>query len=569
MPKDITTLPPDKLLEEIPSTTETWFIENMAMFDGDHWMDAAGWVGPQLDEKDPGASQMMADIKRAFVSKNVVREIVSRHVAGVLGNDPIWKVTADMLEDADPPAEPAEGEEPEELTPSPLEVEAEEIIRAWWDGNQGLVAGEEALSSPLTVVKSAVERALLTDRGPLRLFIPSKFLTEVSSTGATDEEGTARETAVIETSEPGETLKKIFLLGPEADQAMVGLDNNSMTQFGIYLIDADDPDTAEIEGVGHTGEIVFVDEESMTHIRIIETDYDPEGEFDEIKIEMSGKLTMFEIQVPRLVSDSVRQLQKQLNMILTMMGRNVVQAGFLERILLNAQLPGVTQLNEVTGEEDFIPDDFEIGPGSTAFIQGVTYQDADGNEHISDPKVVYRDPVETKTFIQSREEIYKQILEEAKQSHILTVAEANLSGKSRIESRFDYEASLEDTQHQVEQALTWVFETVLKMVGIFSGSPEMFDSLNVSVQTELNLGRPGPDEVKMVIDKVDAKLQSRRAGMSELGTKDVESEEAQIEKEQLQSTQDRFTSLASAIQRTRGEFDAGNPDLDEDEGDEE
>ena len=566
MPKDITTLPPDKLLEEIPNTNETWFIENMTLFAGDHWMNAAGWVGPQLDKKDPGASQMMEDIKRAFVSKNVVREIVSRHVAGVLGNDPIWKVTSDMLENADPPEDPPEGGEPEEITPSPLEVEAEEIIRAWWDGSQGLVAGEEALSSPLTVIKSAIERALLTDRGPLRLFIPSKFLTEVS-TEATDEKGAARETAVIETSEPGETLKKIFLLGPAADHATVGLDNNAMTQYGIYLIDADDPDTAEIEGVGHTGEIVFVDEDEMTHIRIIEADYDPKGEFDEIKIEMGGKLTMFEIQVPRLVSDSVRQLQKQLNMILTMMGRNVVQAGFLERILLNAQLPGVTQLNEVTGEEDFIPDDLELGPGATAFIQGVTYQDADGDEHIADPKVVYRNPVETKTFIESREEIYRQILEEAKQSHILTVGEANLSGKSRMESRFDYEASLEDTQHEVEQALTWVFETVLKMVGIFSGTPDMFNSLNVSVQTELNLGRPGPDEVKMVIDKVDAKLQSRRAGMSELGTKDVETEEAQIEKEQLKSTQDRFTSLASAIQETRGKFDAGNPDLDE-EGDE-
>ena len=568
MPKDITTLSPDKLLEEIPNTTETWFIQNMAMFDGDHWMNADGWVGPQLDAKKTGASKMMEDIKRAFVSKNVIREIVSRHVAGVLGNDPIWKVTSDMLEDADPPEEPTEGDEQEELTPSPLEIQAEEILRAWWDGSQGLVAGEEALSSPLTVVKSAIERALLTDRGPLRLFIPSKFLTEVS-TGGTDEEGATRETAVIETSEPGETLKKIFLLGPEADQATVGLDNNAMTQYGIYLIDADDPDTAEVEGVGHTGEIVFVDEENMTHIRIIETDYDPDGEFDEIKIEMGGKLTMFEVQVPRLVSDSVRQLQKQLNMILTMMGRNVVQAGFLERILLNAQLPGVTRLNEVTGEEDFIPDDLEIGPGSTAFLQGITYQDADGNEHISDPSVVYRNPVDTITFIQSREEIYRAILEEAKQAHILTVGEANLSGKSRIESRFDYEASLEDTQHQVEQALTWVFETVLKMVGIFSGEAEMFDSLNVSVQTELNLGRPGPDEVKMVIDKVGAKLQSRRAGMSELGTKDVETEEAQIEKEALKSTQDRFSSLASAIQRTRGDFDAGDPDLDEDEEDEE
>jgi len=556
MPKvDIRTLSPDKLLEEIPSTSETWFLENMMLFDGDHWMGGKGWVGPQLDSDQSGAAKMMAQIKEAFVSKNVVKEIVSRHVAGVLGNDPVWRVgPRDLVEGEE--GEPLEGEDE---TQSPLEAQAEEILRAWWDGEQGLVAGEEALASPLTVIQSAIQKALLVDRGPLRLFIPAKFLTDVASpiTSSPEGEDAAVETTVIETADPAETLKKIYLLGPEADQAMVGLNNLTMTEYGIYLIDADDPDTTQIEGTGHVGEIVFVDEANKTHIRIIETDYDPEQEFDEIMIDMGGKLTMFEIQIPRLVSDSVRQLQKQVNMILTMMGRNVVQAGFLERILLNAQLPGVTELDEVTGEETFIPDDFEIGPGATAFVQGVTYEDNDGNERIANASVVYRNPVDTKTFIESREEVYRALLEEVKQAHVLTVSEANLSAKSRMESRFDYEASLEDTQHQVEQALAWVLETVLKMVAIFSGTPNVFDSLKVTIETELNLGRPGPEEVDMIVKQVEAQLKSRRVAMSDLGARDVDAEEAQIQKEQAEATTDRFTSLSEAIQRTRGTLDRG------------
>ena len=186
--------------------------------------------------------------------------------------------------------------------------------------------------------------------------------------------------------------------------------------------------------------------------------------------------------MPLVITEQVRSLEDQYNMALTMMGRNTVQARFLERIILNGQLPSRTESDTETVQMVRVDEEFKTGAGTTNFIAGIEYTDPAGNIHVSNPSVVYRDPVSPETFERSSALLYAAMLGEAKQTHAVLSGDAAASGESRIQARSDFRKSVLPSAREIETAVTWLLQTVLKLAAVISGQPDYFAELTISTQ---------------------------------------------------------------------------------------
>lgn len=538
---DFETISAQDLLKEISLRDDKVVIEVREMYFGDHWRQGAGWVGPALAADDPNAVQMLGEVRRAFVSKNVIKEIVQRHIQGILKDEPAWSIEQETIPETAP-----EGEAPAEdqTVVDPLIAEAENLLQRWWSASQALIEAREELVTPKRALQAALANALLTSRGPMRLFIPADFVDETESGEA-----------VLQTVPLEEAIGRVFLHVPSPSQSAVSLDDERLKPFGVYETLEEGSDRIEEAAQRSQVEVSFLDDDDRTHLMVKAAS--GEQVTSSVTLDLAGNLMHHEIALDPLISPQVIQMQKLLNMTLTMMGRNVVQGGFLERIFVNAQLPGREVLNTQTGEPEFVSEDLQVGPGVTTYVAGIEYEDAAGNKHFTTPNVIYRDPVDTKTFIETKIALYSAMLEETRQAHVM-LSGANLSGESRRQSRADYEASLQPTQSALETALIWVFETVLNLAAVVSGQQGRFAGLNIVVTTFLDTGPLTSEEETSIMKQVDEKMISRKTGRTRLGVRDPDAEEEQIQEEQDADRANQNLNLANALINARREVSQGN-----------
>lgn len=496
---DFLTLTLKQATESIPDREAEWLAANGKFYGGDHWQDGQGWSGPMPDSTHPLYRDLVLEIERGFVSKNTVAEVVNRHVAGVIGREPMWSMALRRpLADG------------EEATPAEQALidEAEALLTGWWD-SRGIH----------NVLQDAAATCLWAKRGPLRLFVPAGQVNDAGRIPVAD----------LQTS-----VFRIYLDSPEPDRAAVVLDRSTMRQAGIYLYE---------QGKQKLAELTYLDEAGNTVIRI--TGGETESGY---ALPLGGRLMMHEMSRARLITDQVVQNQKALNLALTMLSRNVVMAGFLERTYLNAQLPGRMEADpNRPGEERFIPEPMQVGAGATNFISGVSYLDATGNEILATPNVVYRDPVSVTTFRETKAESYTTILEECQQLHALLSGDAAASGESRKQALTDFKQSLADTKSQVEDALRWLLETVLALSAVFSGQPGRYDSLRAVAECHLDLGPISADDQRVAKELVEVEIISRETARSRVGVDDTDAEAAKIEAEQGSISQRNQQALATAV----------------------
>jgi len=231
------------------------------------------------------------------------------------------------------------------------------------------------------------------------------------------------------------------------------------------------------------------------------------------------------------ITPQVRQQQMLLNLALTMLGRNVVLGGFLERILLNAQLPGTMQ-QQGDGSTRFIPDPLQVGAGTTNVLTGLPITDANGEvTSYATPSVVYRDPVKIETFVETKADAYRGILEEVQQLHALISGDATASGESRKQARSDFVSSLADTTTQVERGGRWLLETLLAMAAAFSGQSGRYQELRAVFSCHIDTGPISGDDMDATRANVQAGLLSEESGMAQIGVEDVDVEQARIASE--------------------------------------
>lgn len=454
---------------------------------GDHWQDGNGWVGPHPQPDEDGFTETMNEIEQAFVSRNVIGEVVERHTSFLLGAEPRWGLV--------PRRAMEEGKEPTSEEQALID-EAEAALTIWWDARR-----------IHAILQDLARQVVWASRSAFRLYVPPGMLTAAERSG--------RSVTTISAKTLDEALAKLWPDHPSYAQATVYEDEDTKQQLGIFLFASDDElDHAELSFV--QGQKTIIRQMSDRGNREIDS---------EVSLPLGGRLPMYEITRPLLITEQIQRAQRALNLAASMLPRNVVTGGFLERVLLNAQMPGRWETDPKGNPTKFVPSEYHTGSGSTNFITGVQYKDEEGKTILATPDIRWREPIPVQPAVDAKNEHYRDILEEAKQGHIIAGTDPKLGWKSREQLRADSDKALGLTKTPTEQCGRWLLETALAMAEAFMGAPGRYTSV---LRAEFScLASSGPlsiDERKENRESAKDGFLSRATTMERNGVEDVDAE---------------------------------------------
>jgi hypothetical protein len=457
---------------------------NLHFYYGDHWQNAEGWSGPIPPSYSAEYVDVAAEIESAFVSKNTIREIVDNAVNGILGRDPKYSMTFN-------------GKNGKKLV-----SEAEAIVKKWLKDKKGKKALQKALRN-----------ALMSGSSTIRLMIPSGMLVDGN--------------VIVNEQNP---LSVVFPDAPNPLSANIVQDQSTMEETGITLTKVVDESGKERDRAEVT---YLIDEVNDAGNRLTKFDIIGEqGQEGTATLDLDGHLTMFELQMPRIITNQIRSLQKMQNLNLTMMQRNSVLGGFLERTILNGQLPGHYETDPDTNEKTFIRDPITIGAGTINVVNGVPVVDDNGNvTNYSNADIRYRDPVTPDTFIKASDSAYRGMLQETKQLHSLLSGDAITSGDSRRQALAAFMSSLRIPKAVVESAIEWLIETLLAFEGTLSGDATKFEGVEVKATCNLDFGAISAGEVDLLERQVRVGIISLETARERIGIEDLDGEEERVNAE--------------------------------------
>jgi hypothetical protein len=483
-----------KVKKAIPKEIET-AEEAVDFYNGDHWRGGLGWVGPTPKPGNPELVFIMAEIAKQFVSRNIIKVVVDRHVSALLAAEPSWMFVPKRILKSD--------EEPNAEEQAQAQ-KAEQLVADWWDKTRAL-----------DHLKQAVTDALLKKRGALRVFVPPAKVQTVQN-----EDGTTSE--VIQTLPLEEGIMKLLFV--EKSGAVVIQDEDTMEKASV-LIKKDNSGKEIVE-------FSFVQEDGTTIVRTWGKNATP----TDISLPLGGRLIVKEIEREPLVTRQMLSAQKSLNMALTMLDRNAIQGGFLERVILNAEPPGewVNDPNSPDGRK-FVPKPMQIGAGRTTFIGSrVVESNESGDPPIVLPADIrWKDPIKPDTFIATAAEHRYGIYEEASQLHALISGDATASAVSRVQARADFLDSLSKTKPQVDEAVRWLMEIALDHACFFAGIDREteFGLIRAACNVQISTGPLTPEERAAVMDMVEKEMLSLETAMQLLGVEDVDAELSRLAQE--------------------------------------
>lgn len=499
----------NEALSALALNTGPWVKGNRSYLEGDHWQSGAGWIGPQPSNNEAGFTETMRKIELAFTSRNVIAEIVDRHKNGVCGREPRWRFT--------PIRFLAPGENPNEAELKDI-AELEGMVTNWWNCRKAI-----------SVLQVAARNALFAARGPVRLYIPRGLLVQVK----TDEGGVVAG-VVVDRGDIESALDLIWPEAPDPESATAYIDPLTRREVGIVIeTDLAGVDTFNLTFLDQSGD----DPELTVHRTITRGAEAKEADF---QFNFGGRITVNEVRRERLINDQILQGQRALNLALSMIPRTVITAGFLERVLLNAQMPGEFQdIKDATGKvtgKRFVPGTPVFGAGTTNYVAPLAVEEDDGKGGtrtvMTNADVKWREPVDPLAAINAKTAHYQDILEEANQAHILITSDATPSGNSREQARAEYEASLNETKPHVDHVGRWMLETLVAMAEELAGVPGKFTSkYRVVYESNVDTGPLTADEKRQNYESADKGYLSAQGAMELNGVEDVDAEMARIKSE--------------------------------------
>lgn len=486
---------------------------NRAFFQGDHWQNGDGWIGPHPAATDIAFSDSMQEIANIFTSKNVVREITIRHMLGCLGKAMQFGFVPQRELDKDEKPTPQEEK---------LATEAMALLRPWLKNRK-----------VITTLRDAVCTLLLSERAALRLMVP------VGMARRND-----RGELIVSARSVEEALRFIFVEHPLPDNSAVITDPDTKTEAGLWQYTAADDanddldDDASLAEGGETtlddpdgdedyAAITFIDENGITVTKIFaEGTTVPDSESS---LDLGGRLTMFEMRRAALITVQVQQQQRSLNLAESMIPRTSVTAGFLERLMIDAQLPGKPELDAAGNKTGrWIEEPFYVGAGTTNFIQSAEYMDEEGKIKRASAKMQYRDPITAEGPIAASEKHYRSMLDETGQLHVVMAGDSNPSGTSRINARLEYLSTLQLTSGEVEAAFMFILNTALAMAEALSQQVGYYtNTIRAQASCRLDTGSLTPEE-RTAIEASIGKTISRETAMALCNVEDIDAEKARM-----------------------------------------
>lgn len=526
---------------------------NRLFYNGDHWQKGAGWVGPRAGgTATPALNNLtLTAIEQVFVSQNVIAETTGRHVNGLLSRELHWKFvpkrSLGTVEEVDPDTQQktVKPEEPNAAEQALIQ-EAQDALVTWWDKRGGI-----------EILQTLWASVLNTKRDVLRFFVPA---------------GLVSETGELPVKPLDEALDYIWLqhLGSNEDtldlqfpNATVYTHKATRQQIGIFTYEEarDLALSGPEESSGEQrAELTYLADDGNTVLRVI----GQTGTVGEpVLLPLGGRLTMYEVARRPLITPQVVSQQKLLNMTATMMSKNVEVGGFLERTFFNVQWPG-----KWVGEGEnkrFVADPIMVGPGYLTSLQGVVIEGDDEKPIIATPSVEYREPVDTKTFIETKDATYLAILQETHQLHYARSGDNTQSGESRRQARDAYQRDLKYSATKLAGAVRWILETALAMAAHFSGQPGRFEELRAHVTVRISSGPVAPDDMRVALEMHQGGAWDWETMVSETGQDDVDAIKQRLQQEQVENakreaeTMARMEKLAAEINPARVEGGEGSP----------
>ncbi len=479
---------------------------NRRMFEGDMWLDGDGWIGPLPQTDEEGFQDIVDLLQKGFISKNIVAEVCERHMTGVAGTEPPWAFVPARFMPADEAATPDE---------ETAIHEVEESLTWWVNKRRAHMA-----------LQDGVMTLLWAGREAFRLMVPAGRTIDVTVNDPslanleTDDQGDPVQATVL-AADLRSALSLIFPQRLEPEVAAVVTDTNTMQEAGVLL--AKNPDTSKWEG-----ELVYLDVDTGdTIIRPILDDIIQSG----VPVQIGKRLTFFQMQRRLLITPQVIQQQKAYNLAVSCIPRTVVTSGFLERVLLNAQMPGEWERDNDGNPIRFIPAKYVTGGGSSQFVQGIEIgrDQVTGEVKLTNPQIQWREPGQVLMPVQAKEAHYRDILDECDQAHVLAETAASPSGVSREQARAGYEKSLQLTQPEVQNAVVWMLETALALAEYILGTPGRWTSkVRCVCDIQIDSGPVTPDEERVVAESIEKGLMSEETGMARLRIPDVDAEKERI-----------------------------------------
>lgn len=475
-------------LTELINQRSTGLQTRALMATGDLWADGEGWIGPTASATGGPASQFVKDeIKRSFLSQNVLAEVIQRHASGVIGLAP--HITTDPAEDEEEAAE-GDSEAPESPTLASMLATFDTdnfLIGGWLAKNRVHEALQEAVANVLWAAPSDNQPA----RAPLRVFIPASELDDAGELPAVPMQ---------------ESLDRVRVHAPDPRKAGVIRDADGQPLAGWYaytdVSDGDEVEMLELSLLKATLDQLDLElsgdtqaQADPTDTLILQINVDAAEITSSAAHALGGALTITEIvrRAP-LITESAIGLQKGVSLAWTMLGRNTVVAGFLERLIMGAMPPGRwvdASGNEVApghSEAVFEPAAFNAGPGTATFLSGVPQFDADGNiTGYSSPSVYDRQPVSPASLIETKNEARTGILEECSQVHATMAGDATASGKSREQALQDFSMSLDQTIPALRDAANDTLTAAVRLAAHFSSDGAEYAEASVLTAPRKNL----------------------------------------------------------------------------------
>lgn len=478
--------------------------QNEQFYDGDHWQEGQAWVGPLPNQLEPSFTLIFAEIKKAFTSRNVIREVVRRHMAGVVGVAPSWAVVPrrDMKDDDKPTAE--EQKEIDEL---------EGWLTEWWNARK-----------VHSFLQKIVARSLHQARGVMRLYVPrGELATATETSQAANGARVERTVTRVPAGDVQAQLKRIYPDAPKLGAAAIIEDAATKKKAGVLVYEiADD----EGNNPRKVLEITYLDGVQTVVREVTETS-------DRLlRLDFGERLPMYELEQELLITEQVRQAQRSLNLALTTIPKNVTTADWLERIILGGMAPGDFEYDAaghaIPGTWTSKP--FYTGAHTTNFISPIEAQNPEtGNRTLSSPSVVFREPIGITTSKEATDKHYTDILSECDQGHVVLAGESLPSGKSREAARADHDTRLGATTAEVEPGAAWILETALAMAEAFAGTPGKYTKrYRVVMECRVRAATLDANEKAADVTAVEKGFLSREMAMERAGVVDVDAENARI-----------------------------------------
>lgn len=454
--------------------TKASIFARRAFDNDDHWQRGNGFIGQMPTGE--GAAERTELLRRAYVPEEVISEVLDTHIENVLGNDPII-----AFED--------EAEENNETL---------EIIKEWFDKRENT-----------EILATALRSARRESASVLRAFIPAGM---VSGEGR------------IEAKDLREALSKIWILHEYIEKGGVIVDESTATELGLILYKSRLPGTASEVSLC---EYAYLDEIGRTVWGTASAHTAKLGSEVAEPFLLGGHLPIYQMNAKAMITESVCQAQRTVNLSGTMLTRNNNLAGSRERLAVGVQPPGdwVETTDADTGviTRTFKAAAMATGPATFNFLSAQpVIDDSTGKvTAFANPNIIFTDPVPVNTFLETSAHWRKVIYSKAKMLHLLMSEDATASGKSRIEARKEFQSSLNRSKQIVDPAGKWMIEVALNIAAHFIGRPGAFLKKKIKFDAQISTIELTPEEIAQIRADYEAGIIDLQTALELRGFKNV------------------------------------------------